>query len=148
MKWVKIRSRSSRSHIFFKMGVFKNFAVFTGKLLCWSLFLIKLQAFRCLSVNIAKSLRVALFTKHLRWLLLQMFCFNPIQDGLFRGCFFGPLPKICHTDPTMMKLGTVIPYLRKVQKINKSRNTCLEFCWHQHFFTENQQILLHQEIQI
>ena len=41
---------------------------------------------------------------------------NPIQDGLFRGCsrtggwggeraFF-----------TMMKLGTVIPYLKKIQK--------------------------------
>ena len=27
-----------------------------------------------------------------------------------------PLPKICHTYPKMMKLGTVIPYLRKVPK--------------------------------
>ena len=27
-------------------GVLKNFAKFTGKLLCWSLFLIKLEAFR------------------------------------------------------------------------------------------------------
>ena len=27
-----------------------------------------------------------------------------------------PLPKICHTYPTMMKLGTVIPYLEKTQK--------------------------------
>ena len=26
-----------------------------------------------------------------------------------------PLPKICHTYPTMMKLGTVINYLRKIQ---------------------------------
>ena len=25
-----------------------------------------------------------------------------------------PLPKICHTCPTMMKLGTVIPYLKKI----------------------------------
>ena len=24
-----------------------------------------------------------------------------------------PLPNICHTDPTMMKLGTVIPHLKK-----------------------------------
>ena len=112
--------------MFFEMGVLKNFAVFTGKPLCWSLFLIKQQAFRCLPVNIAKSLRAALFTEHLRWLLLQMFCFNPIQDGYFRGCSrmggpFSPLPKICHTYPTMMKLGTVIPYLKKVQKIYKSR---------------------------
>ena len=57
-------------------------------------------------------------------------------------------PKICHTYPAMMKLGTVIPYPRKIQKIFESRDTPLEFCWHQHFFTENQQILLYQEIQI
>ena len=42
---------------------------------------------------------------------------------LFRMGFFGaahawsPLPKICRTYPTMMKLGTVIPYLRKIQEI-------------------------------
>ena len=39
-----------------------------------------------------------------------------------------PLPKICHIYPTMMKLGTVIPYLRKIQKMYKSRDTFLEFC--------------------
>ena len=27
-----------------------------------------------------------------------------------------PLPKICHTYPTMIKLGTVIPYLKMIQK--------------------------------
>ena len=36
-----------------------------------------------------------------------------------------PLPKICHTHPTMMKLGTVIPYLKKIQKIYESRDTPL-----------------------
>ena len=47
---------------------------------------------------------------------------NPIQDGLFRGCSRirgakrAPLPKIFHTYPTMMKLGTVIPYLKKIKK--------------------------------
>ena len=39
-----------------------------------------------------------------------------------------PLPKICHTYPTMMKLGTVIPYPKKIQKIYESRDTPLEFC--------------------
>ena len=29
----------------------------------------------------------------------------------------GPLPKVCHTYPTIMKLGTVIPYLKEIQKI-------------------------------
>ena len=39
-----------------------------------------------------------------------------------------PLPKICHIYPTMIKLGTVIPYLEKIQKIYESRDTPLEFC--------------------
>ena len=32
--------------MFFKIGALKNFAYFTGRHLCWSLFLIKLQAFQ------------------------------------------------------------------------------------------------------
>ena len=32
--------------MFFKKAVLKNFGIFTGKQLCWSLFLIKLQIFR------------------------------------------------------------------------------------------------------
>ena len=39
-------SKSSRSQIFLKTGVLKKFANFTGKHLCWSLFLIKFQVFR------------------------------------------------------------------------------------------------------
>ena len=39
-----------------------------------------------------------------------------------------PLPKICHKCPTMMKLGTGIPYLKKIQKIYESRDTSAEFC--------------------
>ena len=50
---------------------------------------------------------------------------NPIQDGHFRGCSWmeegaqkgSPLPKICHTYPTMMKLDTVVPYLKKIQNM-------------------------------
>ena len=49
---------------------------------------------------------------------------NPIQDGSFRGCsrMVGaakrfPLPKICHRYPKIMKLGTVVPYLKKIKKI-------------------------------
>ena len=36
---------------------------------------------------------------------------NPIQDGLYDALC--PLPKICHTYPTKMKLGTAIPYLKQ-----------------------------------
>ena len=38
--------RSSHSQMFFKIDVLKNFANFTGKHLCWSLFSIQLQALR------------------------------------------------------------------------------------------------------
>ena len=77
---------------------------------------------------------------------------------LFRMSFFGAahgwgggkalLLKICHTYPTMMKLSTVTPYLKKIEKLYESRDTPLEFFWHQHFFTGSQQILQYQEIQI
>ena len=57
---------------------------------------------------------------------------------LFRMGFFGaaqgwgrpkgtPLSKICHTYPRRMKLGTVIPYLKKIKKIFESRDTPPEF---------------------
>ena len=62
---------------------------------------------------------------------------NPIQDGLFGGSSRmergagvkkAPLAKICHTYPTMMALGTVIPYPKKIQKRYESRSTPVEFC--------------------
>ena len=34
----------------------------------------------------------------------------------------GPLSKICHTYSKMIKLDTVIGYLKKIQKIYESRN--------------------------
>ena len=62
---------------------------------------------------------------------------KPTQDWPFLGCsqIRGggglvvkkriPLPKICHTDPTMMKLGTVVPYLKKIQKTYKLQDAPL-----------------------
>ena len=44
-------SRSSRPEVFCKKAAVKSYAKFTGKHLYWSLFLIKLQAFRPTSVN-------------------------------------------------------------------------------------------------
>ena len=53
-----------------------------------------------------------------------MHTINPIQDGLF-WCWSqmgggeakrSPLPKICDSYPTMMKLGTVIPYPKRFKK--------------------------------
>ena len=40
------KSRSSRSQMFFKKGVVKNFAIFSGKYLRWSLSLMKLLCWR------------------------------------------------------------------------------------------------------
>ena len=42
----RVKVRNSRSQVFFRIGVLKNFAIFTGRHLCWSLFLMKSQAFR------------------------------------------------------------------------------------------------------
>ena len=39
-----------------------------------------------------------------------------------------PLPKICHTFPKMMILGTIITYLKNIHKIYESCDTPLEFC--------------------
>ena len=61
--FVKNSCKSSRWQMLFKIGVLKNFAIFMEKDLCWSLLLIKLQAFRCFPVNIAKFLRAAVFVE-------------------------------------------------------------------------------------
>ena len=56
------------------------------------------------------------------------------EDGQFwsfsrmgRGLKKAPFPKICHTYPTTVKRGKVIPYLKKIQKIYESGATPLEF---------------------
>ena len=76
--FIKNRRNSSHLQMFFKIGVLKNFVIFTGKQWCfflsffWSFFLIKLQVFRCFSMSISILLRAAFFIEHLRWRLQQM----------------------------------------------------------------------------
>ena len=65
------KSRSSRSQIFFKIGVPKNVANFTGKHLCWSLFLIKLKTESNTGVF---RWNFVIWTEHLRRLLLDGVC--------------------------------------------------------------------------
>ena len=88
-----------------------------------------------------KQLPLTLF----RWAFLEL-----LTDGVGGGAGTKrpSIPKICHTLPTMMILSTVIPYLKKIQKIYESRETHPEFCQHQHFFTGNHQILLYQKTKI
>ena len=59
--------------------------------------------------------------------LFRMGIFEAVH-GSGDGCKKAPLSKICHTYPTMIKLGTVIPYLKKIQKMYESRDTHPEFC--------------------
>ena len=58
--------------------------------------------------------------------LLRMDIFGAAHG--WKGGQKAPLPKIYHTYPTMMKLGTVIPNLKTIQKIYESRDTPPEFC--------------------
>ena len=83
---------------------------------------------------------------------LGLLCLTLFTMDFFRaphGCAGGgggggskrsPLSKIFHTYPSMMKLGTGIPYLKKIQKIYELRDTLLEFCSYQVFFDGNQKI--------
>ena len=87
-------------------------------------------------------------------LRFPVFLLTIFRMGLF-GATYGwggakrsSLPKICHTYPRKMKLGAVIPYLKKTEKIYESPDTPLHFCCHQHFFIGNQQILPYQKMQI
>ena len=73
-EWIKFRS--SRLQMSFKTGVFRNFAIFTGHHLDWSLFIIKLPACKpanCYkeSMNIANFLRTAFLIEHFRLLLVK-----------------------------------------------------------------------------
>ena len=66
--------RSNHLEVFCKKGVLWNFAKFTGKQLCQSLFFNKVAGNRlwhkCFTVNFAKFLRTPFLKEHLRWLLL------------------------------------------------------------------------------
>ena len=71
--------RSSHRRCSAKKGILKNFTKFTGKHLCWSLFLIKFHPWkfikkrlqhRCFPVKFAKILSAIFFYKNLWWLLL------------------------------------------------------------------------------
>ena len=75
--------KSTRSKMFFRIGVLKNFVIFKGKTtelespfnkvadLQAYKFIEKRLQLRCFPLNIAKSLRTAFFIEHLWWLLLD-----------------------------------------------------------------------------
>ena len=75
----------------------------------------------------------------LQWKTLCHFfsCFNPVQDGPFRSCsrmegwWVGGGEKSPHSLTSithMLQWWNLIPYLKKIQKLYKSRDTQFEFC--------------------
>ena len=82
--WPKVTYRSSHPEVFCKKGVLRNFAKFTGKHLCQSLFLNKVVGLRratllrkrlwhrCFPKNFAKFLRTPFIIEHVWWLLLDL----------------------------------------------------------------------------
>ena len=125
-------------------------------------FIKKILQHRRFSVHLAKFLGTPFFAEHLRWLLLNIeviiylllqnlhdCTFNPIYNGPLSGLLTEggakrlPTLKSVTYFPSMMTLGTVTIYLKKIKKIYKSRDTRLEFCRYQHFFIGNQQLLLY-----
>ena len=69
--WCLAHIRSSWPEVFYRKGVLKNFAKFTGKHLQASTLLKKRLWHRWFPVNYVKFLRTLFFTEHLRWLLLK-----------------------------------------------------------------------------
>ena len=65
-------SRNSHWRCSMKKAVLKNFAIFIGKTLSWSLFLIKLFQHRCFTVNMAEFLRTAILKNICERLLLNV----------------------------------------------------------------------------
>ena len=43
-------------------------------------------------------------------------------------CKAPPIAKICHTYPAIIKLGTIMPYFKRIQKLYESGDTSLESC--------------------
>ena len=107
------QNRSSRLQMFFKLGALKNCANFTGKHLCWSLFLIKFltnfikdtptQVFSC---EIWKIFQNSFSTEHLLWLFLSKE--TPIQVfaceicEIFKNIFFNRLPPVAASEWTLL----------------------------------------------
>ena len=70
---------SSHPHMFFKIGVLKNFADFRGKHLCSSLFLTQV-----VSCQISKIFKNNFFKEHLGWLLRYMLYTHGVTCNLSR----------------------------------------------------------------
>ena len=139
------KSRNSHQRCSIKKAVLKNFAIFTGIHLCWSLFLIKLQAYRpaillktdstkgffCEYCEIFKN---TLFEKHLqtttsvnsRAVVFQESLALPKRNVLALGIFnLGEL--VQWTQVQNVSRGLYLPYFPKKFSKFCAENTCCVF---------------------
>ena len=78
-------------------------------------------AWKQLKADYSKCVRekkIAGKVKYIYWKRLVLVNLTLFRMGLFRAAHWWLLPKTCHIYSAMMKLCTVIPYLKKIQKIN------------------------------
>ena len=111
-------TRSSRLQMLFKIGVLKNFTIFTGKHLVWSHVLVNFierHQHRCFPVNIAEFLRIAIFTEHLCWPLECSAITSKrgqVASGVFLRCFFRKI--YLNSWSIGRRISTAESYLRRV----------------------------------
>ena len=96
--------------MFFEIGILKNFAMFTGKYLCWGLFLKKLQTFipstflkrdstQVFRVDISKFLRIPISKTIGCFLTVSMIhCYMGLKVS--RSSFFYRTPMVAAPDST------------------------------------------------
>ena len=86
--------RSSRSQMFFEIGVLKNFAMFKGKHLCRSLFFIKLQEhhrwlllYIKLIGKLMANVNREIDDKHFHYNILCLLCLYHVSISSFRSSY-------------------------------------------------------------
>ena len=135
-----LEDRSSCSQMFFQTGVLNNFAIFTGKHLCWSLFMIKLKAWRPTTilkrdpktgVFLWKLFRT-FFTEHHWWLLLRgKHLFQSISFYLHWSCSL----KLYWKTPADCFFGDFCKVFQNILFVKHPQTTvCLISVFHPHTF--------------
>ena len=125
---IEKQNRSSRLDVFCRIGVFRNFAKFTGKHLCQSLFFneeTQAKLFSCEFCEISKN---AFFIEHLQWLVLsEVHNVERIIRGTSQN-FFQPYwtsrvyrssHKMCSMKKGALKSFTKFTFLKKLQDSKK-----------------------------
>ena len=81
-KFLFSRHKSNRLQMYFKLGALKNFAIFTGKHLCWSLFLLRIVFI----IIIFFFIKILFFINFIKK-RLQHHCFPVSIANFFRTAF-------------------------------------------------------------